>query len=89
MLPDTVEYGEAKTGKKTEGVIYSFFSFSQKMATPLAGSIAALTLHLCGYTPGSTVQTDLVLNGILSTLTFTPIVFIGLSAVVLRFYISL
>ena len=86
MLPDTVEYGEALTGVRSEGVIYSFFSFSQKLATALAGGIAAWTLQLTGYVPGGAQQSAAALNGILSTLTWIPVVFIALSAVILRFY---
>ncbi|MDC7127102.1 MAG: MFS transporter [Spirochaetales bacterium] len=86
MLPDTVEYGEALTGVRSEGVIYSFFSFSQKLATALAGGIAAWTLQFTGYVAQSSTQTPLALSGILSTLTFIPIIFIALSAVILHFY---
>jgi sugar (glycoside-pentoside-hexuronide) transporter len=86
MLPDTVEYGQAVTGVRTEGVIYSFFSFSQKLATAIAGALAALTLQLTGYVPNAPLQTPRALSGILSTLTFIPVVLIALSAVILRFY---
>ena len=33
---DTVEYGEARTGVRTEGIIYSLFSFTRKMGQALA-----------------------------------------------------
>ena len=86
MLPDTVEYGEALTGVRSEGVIYSFFSFSQKLATALAGGIAAWTLQLTGYAAGNPGQSPEALNGILITLTFIPVILIAVSAVILRFY---
>ncbi|MFO7730974.1 MAG: MFS transporter, partial [Spirochaetia bacterium] len=86
MLPDTVEYGQALTGVRTEGVIYSFFSFSQKLATALAGAIVAITLQLTEYVPKQPVQGDAALTGILSTLTFIPIGLILLSALILKFY---
>ncbi len=86
MLPDTVEYGEWKTGKRTEGVIYSFFSFSQKLATALAGGIAALVLELSGYVSRRPEQSARALEGIKSTLTFIPAACLLLSMGILFFY---
>lgn len=86
MLPDTVEYGEALTGIRSEGVIYSFFSFSQKLATAFAGGIAALVLQTTGYVANGSSQTGAALTGILSTLTFIPSALIALSMLILRFY---
>ena len=86
MLPDTVEYGQAVTGVRTEGVIYSVFSFSQKLATALAGALAAVILQAVGYVARSPTQTEAALTGILSTLTFIPAALLGLSMVILRFY---
>jgi sugar (glycoside-pentoside-hexuronide) transporter len=86
MLPDTVEYGEWKTGKRTEGIVYSFFSFSQKLATALAGGIAALTLTLTGYVSRSPGQSQAALTGIRSTLTFIPAGCLVISMGILLFY---
>ena len=86
MLPDTVEYGELVSGERTEGMIYSLFSFSQKLATALAGGIVALTLQVTGYLPGKAVQIPAAENGILMTLTFIPVVFLVLSMLLLSFY---
>lgn len=49
MLPDTVEYGEWKTGIRSEGIPFSFFSFMQKTGMALAGSLAAVALSVSGY----------------------------------------
>jgi sugar (glycoside-pentoside-hexuronide) transporter len=49
MLPDTVEYGHWKTGKRSEGIPFAVFSFMQKAAMALAGSMAALVMAKTGY----------------------------------------
>lgn len=86
MVPDTVEYGEWKTGVRTEGIVYAVFSFSQKLATALAGLFVAYILEVTKYIPGGTEQSSETLNGILSTITIIPIVFILLSLVSVAFY---
>lgn len=86
MVPDTVEYGEYKTGLRTEGIIYAVYSFSQKLATALSGILVAGILQITGYIANNPVQTSTTLTGILSTLTIIPTVFIGASIVVMLFY---
>ena len=49
MLPDTVEYGHWKTGIRSEGIPFAFFSFMQKSGMALAGSIAAFVMYKTGY----------------------------------------
>ena len=46
---DTVEYGEWKTGVRTEGTTYALFSFTRKMGQAIGGATAAFTLGLGGY----------------------------------------
>jgi glucuronide carrier protein len=52
---DTVEYGEWKTGVRTEGITYALFSFTRKMGQALGGSAAAFTIGLGGYIAGKGV----------------------------------
>lgn len=51
MLPDTVEYGHWKTGIRSEGLPFAFFSFMQKLGMAVAGSLAAFVLSQVGYVP--------------------------------------
>ena len=44
MLPDTVEYGQWKTGVRSEGIPFAFFSFMQKSGMAL---LLVLLLLLC------------------------------------------
>jgi len=55
MEADTVEYGEWKTGVRTEGITYALFSFTRKMGQALGGSAAAFTIGLGGYIAGKGV----------------------------------
>ncbi|MBN2657576.1 MAG: MFS transporter [Spirochaetales bacterium] len=86
MIPDTIEYGELVTGKRAEGISYAVYSFSQKLATAVAGITVASILQWSGYAANIPVQSDQTLRGILSTLTVIPVVFIVLSMAIIRFY---
>lgn len=86
MLPDTVEYGEAHTGVRSEGIIYAFFSFSQKLATAVGGVAVSLVLAVSGYLPQSPSQPPQALTGITSTLGLIPLVFLALSALLASRY---
>jgi Na+/melibiose symporter-like transporter len=85
MIPDTVEFGQWKTGKRTEGIIYSVYSFSQKLATAISGGIVALILDKTSYVNGG-VQSTLTLNGIKATITIIPVAFLILSSLIIWFY---
>ncbi|MFZ5352023.1 MAG: glycoside-pentoside-hexuronide (GPH):cation symporter [Bacillota bacterium] len=85
MVPDTVEYGEWKTGLRTEGIIYSTYSFAQKLATAIGGAAAALILELTGYIPNQ-VQSSTALKGILLNMTLVPAGFMILTIIIISFY---
>ena len=46
---DTVEYGEWRTGNRTEGTTYAVFSFTRKMGQALGGFVGGLALTLAGF----------------------------------------
>jgi glucuronide carrier protein len=46
---DTVEYGEWKTGNRTEGTTYAVFSFTRKMGQALGGFAGGLALTAAGF----------------------------------------
>lgn len=56
MLADVVEYGEWKTGIRTEGIIFSGASFGQKVGSGLGGAIVAGLLHWGKYIPNAATQ---------------------------------
>lgn len=85
MLPDTVEYGQWKTGIRSEGIPFAFFSFTQKAGMALAGSFAAFFLGISGYV-ANIEQTDVSLNAIRMLFNIWPAVFSAICAVALIFY---
>ena len=46
---DTVEYGEWKTGQRTEGATYAIFSFTRKITQSIGGALGAFALAIGGY----------------------------------------
>ena len=57
---DTVEYGEWKTGVRTEGITYALFSFTRKTGQAVGGALAAYALALGGYKSGAVQSSDAV-----------------------------
>jgi len=71
MAPDAVDYGEWKLGTRAEGVSFGAFSFVQKFASALAGSLAGVIMTLAGYVANAE-QTPQALNGIMHMLSTIP-----------------
>ncbi|GEL25213.1 glucuronide transporter [Pseudonocardia sulfidoxydans NBRC 16205] len=46
---DTVEYGEWKSGKRSEGATYAIFSFTRKITQSIGGAAGAWALAVGGY----------------------------------------
>lgn len=63
LVADAVEYGEWKTGIRSEGIVYSFFTFFRKCSQAVAGFVPGMVLGLVGYVPNA-VQTAQALAGI-------------------------
>ena len=63
LVSDCVEYGEWKTGIRSEGLVYSFFTYFRKLSQALAGFIPGIVLAMVGYVPNQ-AQTATALLGI-------------------------
>ena len=63
LIADIVEYGEWMSGERTEGIIYSTYSFMRKVSQALAGFLPGLILDAIGYVPNA-VQSAGALTGI-------------------------
>jgi glucuronide carrier protein len=55
---DTVEFGEWKTGVRTEGITYALFSFTRKTGQAVGGALAAYALAIGGYAATATHQSE-------------------------------
>ncbi|WP_347350736.1 glycoside-pentoside-hexuronide (GPH):cation symporter [Intrasporangium sp.] len=55
---DTVEYGEWKSGKRSEGATYAIFSFTRKITQSIGGALGAAALALGGYLSATAAVPD-------------------------------
>lgn len=63
MVADCVEYGEWKTGKRSEGMVFSSNIFKTKLASAIGGALCGYVLAFVGY-KANEVQTVKALTGI-------------------------
>ena len=84
LLNDAIDYHEYMTGERSEGVMYSAYSFFRKLANAVSGSLSAFILGFIGYnvTAGA-VQTQQVIDSIWSAWTGSYAIGYGLAAIVL------
>lgn len=82
---DTVEYGEWKTGIRTEGITYALFSFTRKTGQAVGGALAAFALAWGGYAAGAQ-QTEQAMLGIRAGAGLIPMVFALLAMLVMFAY---
>lgn len=64
VVADIVEWGEYISGVRTEGIIYSSYSFIRKVCQALAGFIPGVILSMIGFDANLEVQAQSTLNGI-------------------------
>lgn len=83
---DTVEYGEWKTGLRSEGTTYAVFSFVRKMGQALGGAAGLWIIGWFGYQGAATVQTDSALTGIRIAVGVLPAVMSLIAIVLMIFY---
>ncbi len=83
---DTVEYGEWKTGIRTEGITYALFSFTRKTGQAVGGALAAFALAWGGYAAGAAQQSEQALLGIRAGAGLLPMVFALLALLVMIVY---
>ncbi|MFZ7133138.1 MAG: MFS transporter [Eubacteriales bacterium] len=72
---DAVEYGEWKTGKRTEGLIFSATSIGQRLGQGIGGALVTWILATGGYVGGAEAQTASAISAI--NLLFTWLCAIG------------
>ncbi|NOU97376.1 MFS transporter [Paenibacillus sp. LMG 31456] len=87
-IADVIEYNEWKTGKRTEGIIYSSYSFFRKMAQALAGFLPGMVLGMIGYVPNA-VQSAKTLTGLKGLFFLLPAVSFIVAALIFAFFYNL
>ena len=85
MLPDTIEYGEWRTGIRTESSLYGFMTFAQKGAIAIAIAILGTVLTKIGFEPNKE-QTAQTLSDLKSLMSIIPLIGVFISFVLVYFY---
>lgn len=86
FVPDTIEYGEWKTGIRAEGMVYAIVGFFLKFGSALGGLVPGVVLTVTGYVAKAPEQTSTAMFGILSLVSIIPFVLTLLFIMVMKFY---
>lgn len=86
MLPDTIEYGEWKTGKRVEGILYSAGSMGQKAGYGFGAAVLGWIMGAAGYDGLQDVQPDSAISAIGAVFIHIPAVLFVVLIVLFAFY---
>ncbi|MBT1175029.1 MFS transporter [Bifidobacterium sp. LC6] len=86
MSADVVEYGEWKTGVRSDGMVFSSSSFSMKVAMGVSAAAIAWILGMSGYDGGAAEQSAVAIAAMVNTFVWLPIAMVVVMAVLLWFY---
>ncbi|MEM7663182.1 MAG: glycoside-pentoside-hexuronide (GPH):cation symporter [Pseudomonadota bacterium] len=84
-VPDTVEFGEWKSGVRDEGLAFSLCTFGQKTGVTISVGLLGYHLSLIGYAPDQE-QTEASLNGLRTAAFLYPALMAIAAAAVVAFY---
>lgn len=91
LVSDAIDYGHWRTGVRREGITYSMFNFSRKIAQAVAGGVAGFGLARIGYVPDFTSDpsragdVDGILHGIKALQTLYPCIALAIAGAVVFF----
>ena len=86
MLADIVDYGEVKTGFRSESIIFSVIAMLVKFAGALSGFIIGLGLTISGYVPNEVQSVDTIW-GLKIVMLLLPVLFVLSSGLIyMKFY---
>lgn len=86
MVADTIEYGQWKTGKRVEGMLYSSTTFGAKIGAGFGMAIAMGILGAAGYDGLAAVQGASALAAIRNLYLLAPLPFLIVLPVLYYFY---
>lgn len=86
MVSDTIDYGEWKTGRRTEGLVNSACSFGYKVGNGVGSALLGIIIELGGYVGEASVQTPEALFSIRLCFVWIPIAIFAACFLILRFY---
>lgn len=76
MVADTIEYGQWKTGKRVEGMLYSSTTFGAKIGAGIGGAVALAVIGAAGYDGLAAVQSASAVAAIKSVYLVLPVPFL-------------
>jgi len=85
MMVESIDYAQWKTGKRTEGIMWSTQTFVVKLGSSLSGMILGFLLVYVKYVP-NTAQTAETLSGMHGIFTLVPAALIFISILPMIFY---
>ena len=74
LVTDCLDYQEVITGQRTDGSVYSIFTFARKLGSTLASTLASYALGWIGFDVALKVQTPEVASSIRYLCTGIPVV---------------
>ena len=86
MISDTIEYGEWKSGVRTEGLINSASSIGQKVGGGLSAALFGAILSIGGYVGGAATQSDSAIAAVKVAYIYVPMIASIISIVLLFAY---
>lgn len=86
MVSDTIDYGEWKTGYRTEGLVNSACSFGYKIGNGIGSALLGIILELGGYVGSAAVQTSAALTSIKICFVWIPIIVYVLGLIIMKFW---
>ena len=88
MVSDTIDYGEWKTGYRTEGLVNSACSFGWKIGNGLGSALLGLILEIGGYVGTAAVQSAEALEAIEFSFIWVPVM-VYVSGLVFMYFFKL
>lgn len=86
MVSDTIDYGEWKTGYRTEGLVNSACSFGWKIGNGLGSALLGLILEIGGYVGTAAVQSAEALEAIEFSFIWVPVMVYVSGFVIMYFF---
>lgn len=86
MVADTIEYGQWKTGKGVEGMLYSSTTFGAKIGAGVGMAVSMGILGAAGYVGTAAVQTESAMSAITGLYLYAPIPFMIALPILYYFY---
>lgn len=86
MVSDTIDYGEWKTGYRTEGLVNSACSFGYKIGNGIGSALLGVILEAGGYVGEALVQTPEALFSIKICFVWIPVVVYVIGLVIMKFW---